>query len=176
MDFSFCSALRYSSSAVAGNANATTAKDLQLTEQQIAEMREAFQLFDKDGDGHVTAKELMIVLQTLGQDPSIETCQDMIKEVDKDGNNEIEFEEFCVLMCRNMHNKEDVETLKEAFKILDIDSSGSITRLELKEIMRSFSKMGEDIADEEIDYLISQADVDGDGTISYEEVSRDARC
>jgi Ca2+-binding EF-hand superfamily protein len=144
--------------------------DLQLTEQQISELREAFQLFDKDGDGHVTPKELLIVLQTLGQQPTIETVQSMIDEVDKDGNQEIEFEEFCVLMCKNMSEKEDIKTLQEAFKILDIDNSGSITHKELKDLMRSFSRLGEDIADDEIDALIAQADVDGDGQISYEEV------
>ena len=43
-----------------------------LTEQKIAEFREAFSLFDKDGDGHVTPKELMIVLNSLGQKPTEE--------------------------------------------------------------------------------------------------------
>ncbi len=30
----------------------------QLTEEQIAEFKEAFSLFDKDGDGTITTKEL----------------------------------------------------------------------------------------------------------------------
>ena len=57
--------------------------------------------------------------------------------------------------------------------MLDADGSGEINRVELKEILRSFSKMGEDIADEEIANLISEADVDGDGQISYDEVRSD---
>ena len=127
-------------------------------------------LLEQDGDGHVTPKELMIVLQSLGQNPSIDMVDEMINEVDTDNNGEIEFEEFCVLMCRNMKENDDIDTLKEAFKLLDSDGSGEISKTELKEILRSFSKLGEDIADDEIDNLIKQADIDGDGQISYDEV------
>ena len=93
----------------------------------------------------------------------------MIAEVDENGNGEIEFEEFAILMSKRMNKVEDENTLKEAFRILDLDSSGCISRSELKEIMQSFSRMGEDIAEEEIDRLIAEADVDGDGEVSMDE-------
>ena len=38
----------------------------QLTEEQIAEFKEAFSLFDKDGDGSITTKELGTVMRSLG--------------------------------------------------------------------------------------------------------------
>lgn len=38
----------------------------QLTEEQIAEFKEAFSLFDKDGDGNITTKELGTVMRSLG--------------------------------------------------------------------------------------------------------------
>ena len=69
------------------------AGELLLTEQQIAEFREAFALFDKDGDGHVTKSELFIVFQTLGQKPTDAELENMIAEVDTDGNGQMEFEE-----------------------------------------------------------------------------------
>ena len=39
-------------------------EELALTEQQISEFQQAFNLFDKDGDGHVTIKELRIVFES----------------------------------------------------------------------------------------------------------------
>lgn len=51
----------------------------------FAEFREAFALFDKDGDGCITTSELGTVMRSLGQDPSEEDLQDMINEVDVDG-------------------------------------------------------------------------------------------
>lgn len=57
----------------------------QLTEEQIAEFKEAFSLFDKDGDGTITTKELGTVMRSLGQNPTEAELQDMINEVDADG-------------------------------------------------------------------------------------------
>ena len=54
---------------------------IQLTEEQIAEFKEAFSLFDKDGDGTITTKELGTVMRSLGQNPTEAELQDMINEV-----------------------------------------------------------------------------------------------
>ena len=51
----------------------------------VAEFREAFSLFDKDGDGTITNKELGTVMRSLGQNPSEEELKAMITEVDVDG-------------------------------------------------------------------------------------------
>jgi hypothetical protein len=49
------------------------------------EFKEAFSLFDKDGDGTITTKELGVVMRSLGQDPTETELKDMINEVDADG-------------------------------------------------------------------------------------------
>ena len=53
----------------------------QLTEEQIAEFKEAFSLFDKDGDGTITTKELGTVMRSLGQNPTEAELQDMINRL-----------------------------------------------------------------------------------------------
>ena len=63
----------------------------QLTEEQIAEFKEAFSLFDKDGDGTITTKELGTVMRSLGQNPTEAELQDMINEVDADGKQTLDF-------------------------------------------------------------------------------------
>lgn len=58
----------------------------------IPEFKEAFSLFDKDGDGTITTKELGTVMRSLGQNPTEAELQDMINEVDADGK--------CYLFCK----------------------------------------------------------------------------
>ena len=106
--------------------------DEQLTEEQIAEFKEAFSLFDKDGDGTITTKELGTVMRSLGQNPTEAELQDMINEVDADGNGTIDFPEFCTLMARKMKDTDSEEELKEAFRVFDKDGNGFISAAELR--------------------------------------------
>lgn len=55
---------------------------------KCTEFKEAFSLFDKDGDGTITTKELGTVMRSLGQNPTEAELQDMINEVDADGEEE----------------------------------------------------------------------------------------
>lgn len=55
------------------------------TIMQHLEFREAFSLFDRDGDGTITTNELGTVMRSLGQNPTEVELQDMINEVDEDG-------------------------------------------------------------------------------------------
>merc|ERR1712242_312531 len=74
----------------------------QLTDEQTAEFREAFALFDKDGDGTISTKELGTVMNSLGQKPTPQELENMIKEVDIDGNGEIDFDEFLAMMAKKI--------------------------------------------------------------------------
>ena len=91
----------------------------QLTEDQISEFKEAFSLFDEDGDGSITTKELGTVMRSLGQNPTEAELQDMINEVDADGYGAIDFPEFLNLMARKMKDTDSEEELKVAFRLLD---------------------------------------------------------
>jgi len=149
----------------------------QLTEEQIAEFKEAFSLFDKDGDGTITTKELGTVMRSLGQNPTEAELQDMINEVDADGNGTIDFPEFLTMMARKMKDTDSEEEIREAFRVFvcfwnkspstfDKDGNGFISAAELRHVM---TNLGEKLTDEEVDEMIREADIDGDGQVNYEE-------
>lgn len=137
-----------------------------LSEDQIAEFKEAFSLFDKDGDGTITTKELGTVMRSLGQNPTESELQDMINEVDIDGNGQIDFEEFLQMMAKKMKDTDTEEEMKEAFKVFDRDNNGFISAQELRLVM---ANLGEKLTDEEVEEMIKEADMNGDGQVDYSE-------
>ncbi|KAG8805834.1 hypothetical protein FRC17_005306, partial [Serendipita sp. 399] len=133
--------------------------------QPNPEFKEAFSLFDKDGDGTITTRELGTVMRSLGQNPTEAEIQEMINEVDSDGNGTIDFPEFLTMMARKMKDTDSEEEIKEAFKVFDKDGNGFISSAELRHVMLN---LGEKLSDNEVDEMIREADVDGDGQINYE--------
>ena len=90
----------------------------------------------------------------------------MINEVDADGNGTIDFPEFLSLMARKMKDTDTEEELIEAFKVFDRDGNSFISAVELRHVM---TNLGEKLTDEEVDEMIREVDVDGDGQTNYEE-------
>lgn len=132
----------------------------------MAEFKEAFIQFDKDGTGKISTRELGAVMRALGQNPTESELQDMIAEIDNDPNGQIDFNEFCSMMAKQMRETDTEEEMREAFKIFDRDCDGFISPAELRFVMIN---LGEKVTDEEIDEMIREADFDGDGMINYEE-------
>ncbi|XP_035427743.1 calmodulin-like, partial [Cygnus atratus] len=132
--------------------------------------KEAFSLFDKDGDGTITTKELGTVMRSLGQNPTEAELQDMINEgwtADASpGNGTIDFPEFLTMMARKMKDTDSEEEIREAFRVFDKDGNGYISAAELRHVM---TNLGEKLTDEEVDEMIREADIDGDGQVNYEE-------
>ncbi|XP_052097731.1 calmodulin-B-like isoform X2 [Mytilus californianus] len=123
-------------------------------------------MFDKDGDGTITTKELGTIMRSLGQNPTNQELEDMVNEVDVDGNGEIDFEEFVMMMSKKVQDADTEKELKEAFSVFDQDGDGFINTKELKQVM---ANLGEDLADEDVMAMIKEADKDGDGKINFSE-------
>ncbi|KAG5002764.1 hypothetical protein GLYMA_10G030500v4 [Glycine max] len=139
------------------------------TEDQIAIFHEAFVVVDKDSDGFITVDELISIVRSLEGNATKEKIQEMISEVDINGNSlSVNFEDFLKIMGRTI--KENLtEELKDSFKVFDRDNDGYISATELRQVM---VKLGERLTDEEVEQMIREADLDGDGRDSYEEFLR----
>ncbi|XP_058033950.1 troponin C, skeletal muscle isoform X2 [Ahaetulla prasina] len=140
-----------------------------LSEEMIAEFKAAFDMFDADGGGDISTKELGTVMRMLGQTPTKEELDAIIEEVDEDGSGTIDFEEFLVMMVRQM--KEDAkgkseEELAECFRIFDRNADGFLDAEELVEI---FQLSGERVTEEEIQELMRDGDKNNDGRIDFDE-------
>ncbi len=121
----------------------------EFSQKQIAEYKEAFALFDRDGDGKISASELGIVMRAVGHSPSQAELDEMISEVDIDGSGSIEFSEFLIMMARKIQDAPGSlsEQARAMFRSFDTDGNGFITPKELKAAM---AKMGEDLTMDEV--------------------------
>eukprot|EP00095_Tigriopus_kingsejongensis_P010067 maker-scaffold1953_size24025-snap-gene-0.3 protein:Tk10067 transcript:maker-scaffold1953_size24025-snap-gene-0.3-mRNA-1 annotation:"Calmodulin" len=138
-----------------------------LPEEKIQEYREIFSFFDRDGGGTITSVELGQVMRTFGWTPTEGDLQEMINEIDQDGNGCISFNEFVYLMTKNVHEDGDIEEeIREAFRVFDREGHGFITVPDLCQVLTT---LGDKLTEEESEELISEADIDGDGNVNYEE-------
>ncbi|CCA73697.1 probable Calmodulin [Serendipita indica DSM 11827] len=122
-----------------------------LSEEQISEFKDAFSLFDKEGDGTITTRDLGIVMRSLGETPSEAEIQDMLNEIDPDGSGTINFPDFLTMMARRMKADDVEDEIRQAFEVFARDGTGLISIGELRHIM---IHLGEKLTDEEADELI----------------------
>merc|ERR1712083_846295 len=131
-------------------------------------------LFDKDGDGNITVKEIFEVFQALGfKEYSEKDVEKMMREVDDDGNGTIDLDEFIALLRTKSNGKYAKMTpedeLKEAFAIFDADNNGSIDAEELAKVMAA---LGEKLTKSDIEFMIKTVDIDGDKNIDFKEFKK----
>jgi len=137
-----------------------------LTEDEIDEIREAFNLFDTEGSGTIDPRELKAAMQSLGFDSKNPTVYQMIAELDREVSGSIDFEDFLDAITTKLGDKETREGIAKIFALFDDDKSGTIT---LKNLKRVAKELGETMSEEELREMIERADSMGNGEISVED-------
>ena len=139
-----------------------------LTEEEICELHEAFNIFDIDSDGSIETSQLSMLMNSLKQYPTKEELSNIIKEIDIDNTNQIYFNQFLRIMAKRLKSGKDDEEkkLKRIFMSLDRNNNGLISIHEIRYIVTHSS---EDLNEKHIEMIMKEVDTDGDGLISYEE-------
>lgn len=143
-------------------------RKLDIPEDELEEYKEAFALFDKDGDGQISTTEFIKVLKNLGQKVSKEEGEKIMGELDSDGSGYIDFPEFVSYMQKTkiIEEVEDEDEVIKAFMTFDKGLKGFITCPEFKHIL---CNLGDRFTKEECDEIFKEADLDHDGILTYRE-------
>uniref|UniRef100_A0A8C7YIQ0 Calcium binding protein 2a n=1 Tax=Oryzias sinensis TaxID=183150 RepID=A0A8C7YIQ0_9TELE len=142
-------------------------QDRDLRPEEMEELREAFKEFDKDKDGFITCKDLGECMRTMGYMP---TEMELIELSQQICGGRVDFEDFVELMGPKMLAETadmiGVKELRDAFREFDSDGDGQISIGELREAMRKL--MGQQLKHCEIDEILRDVDLNGDGEVDFE--------
>ena len=137
-----------------------------LTEDEIEEIREAFNLFDTDGSGMIDPKELKAAMQSLGFEQKNPAIYAMIADLDTpDRAQGINFDDFLDSITAKLGNKETKEGIARIFDLFDDDKSGTINIHNLRRVAK---ELGETMSAEELKEMIERAASNGE-EISFED-------
>jgi len=142
-----------------------------LNQAQIDEFKQAFDIFDEDGGGDISTRELGRVMKLLGQSPTPQQLQQIVLEVDQDGSGTIDFDEFLIMMVMQLNEEkkgEDIEELKEIFRVYDLDDDNFIDFQEFTEALKQCGA-NPPCEDWEVQILFAEVDRNGDARIDIEE-------
>ncbi|KAJ6677654.1 EF-HAND CALCIUM-BINDING DOMAIN CONTAINING PROTEIN [Salix viminalis] len=136
-----------------------------------AELKRVFQMFDTNGDGRITQKELNDSLENIGIFIPDKELTQMIEQIDVNGDGCVDIDEFGELYQSLMDEKDEEEDMREAFKVFDKNGDGFISVDELRSVLASLGlKQGR--TSEDCKRIIMKVDVDGDGMVDYKEFKK----
>eukprot|EP00434_Breviolum_minutum_P010249 symbB.v1.2.009044.t1/scaffold569.1/size186053/13 len=133
-----------------------------FTPEQIAECKELFQIFDKDGDGEIDRTEFLPMMKALGLNLSTPELEMFFKRMDYNGDGSVQLPELVHFLEGISQPISLEQELQEAFAFfspeeIDIDAHDSVTAIHPRGLAQIFADMGEDISELECREMISAA-------------------
>ncbi|GAX17198.1 hypothetical protein FisN_10Lh047 [Fistulifera solaris] len=130
------------------------------TTAEMQKLRSIFQEFDKTQDGVLSFDEFRQALEKMNYPE--DTLAEIFDSVDLNQNGHIMWTEFLAATIE-AHGHIGEDRIAEAFDRIDADDSGYISRQNLKDFL------GDQCTKEQVDEMMTSADIDKDGKISYKE-------
>ena len=141
----------------------------QLDTGQKAELREAFDLFDKDGDETISCSEFKALFRCFGMRMNDAQVDVIVKKYDVDQSGDIDFEEFCEMMAGYILAPDYDPELVEAYKVFNRNPNSGLDGIDAAELRNVLEKFDYYVTLEEAEAVVEEADWDGDNVLSFPE-------
>lgn len=139
-----------------------------LSEEEICELREAFNIFDVNSEGTIDKDKLILLLFSLKQYPTKEELEETMKAQGFDKLEQINFDQFLKIIGKRVNTKKIDEDVyfRNLFDSMDRNKNGMISIHEIRYIILHSN---ENISEKDLELLMNNVDSDNDGLISFEE-------
>ena len=140
-----------------------------LSNEEIKELRQAFELFDSSGEGKLNPKELISSMKSLHFDTKNPTIFSLIADLDtikKKKNGGITFDEYVISINSKLHDKESKEGIRRIFDLfIDNPNNDTITMSALKKVAL---ELGENMTDDDLKDMLERTSTSGN-EITFDE-------
>jgi Ca2+-binding EF-hand superfamily protein len=137
-----------------------------FTRAQIAEYKEAFEIFDKDGDGKVTLHEIEALVNAVGFVPQENELEQLLQRLDQTGQMRFNFEEFMQVAEHFSQQINMEEILLTCFRVF----FGDEKRAKVDELKQILMGIGNPLTDLELKQMFWNLDPDGDEWFDIQEL------
>lgn len=125
-----------------------------------------FRHFDRDGDGKISAAELLEFFVSIGEAMGEEEAAAAVAELDGDGDGRLDFGDFARMMMEGAGTEEE-EEMRMVFGAFE--SAKGSGRIDASGLRRTLSRLGDDRSVAECETMIQAYDLDGDGELNFHE-------
>ena len=143
--------------------------NIDFSDEKLKEIKEAFEMFDKNKDNKLSREEFENTLLCLGYNFTHKEITDILNTYGEDIENFqriISYDQYCLFLSKISREVEVEGELMECFIELDKDGDGKLNKTELK---YAFLLLGERFQMSEIEEMINQIDTSGQGAITYKD-------
>ncbi len=141
--------------------------NIRSDEEYYCELKEAYQVLDKDNDGIIKVREMATIMKAFGVCPIEAEFQEIVRNYGLEDQGYVDFEIFLDIMQKRRKDVDKDEEIHEAVKALDREGSGLVSVHELKHTMVFIAN--EKLSDEEVNELITVIDDRKENYVNVEE-------
>ncbi|CAH8446615.1 unnamed protein product [Schistosoma intercalatum] len=144
-----------------------TSASQHINSSQMLRLSSIFSILAQRHKNVITAGDILLVMRALGDALTEAELQDLIFELDVDRDGKLDFSELCAFVVERIYKKKLDHDFEELFRILDQDGDGTLSKDDLRSILRYFEL---DFSDEIIDDIVKEITGSENNLITYSDL------
>eukprot|EP00750_Incisomonas_marina_P008762 INCI15687.1.p1 GENE.INCI15687.1~~INCI15687.1.p1 ORF type:complete len:192 (+),score=42.20 INCI15687.1:131-706(+) len=143
-----------------------------LSPDELAEIKEAFNLFDVDLSGYIELEELNCALLSLGVNRTPEAVNRLLVQINAQHNKGLSLKKFIELVATvNLGSSVERDEVRDAYRLFgSVEDDEGNPKISLRNLRNAFLEIGENISDRKLHLMIREAETQAQAAVDHEEL------